>query len=284
MKALECTKTLAEGCYDVFFTETKDAGKTWTEPIPVPRPQKNDAIHRTCPKILHLLELDRLIIAYSLHAQNTIRYELATVARPSGSSILTSEVKIEYWTYPIYDMTFAYAKFGTEIQIYLFVNTYKKIERFTSTNSGVFWVYNFIRGDSTNYTYAVANSWEKDQIYIASLGANGIFIIHWRESDLTWHQRQIKLTKNMTNYRPLAVNMLNMTHTLLITAPIGNEGVATKLYDTEYEYITDLRSPAPESPYMDANALIFKNTTKVRVFHKIDGDLYASSFSYTEKS
>jgi len=80
---------------DVFFLESKDDGKTWSQPAAVPRDDMNDPRGRFNPQIVATdADSPRLCIAYFRAEFADEEGDICLVCRPPGSSIFNKESAI----------------------------------------------------------------------------------------------------------------------------------------------------------------------------------------------
>eukprot|EP00829_Urostomides_striatus_P001655 TRINITY_DN1181_c0_g1_i8.p1 TRINITY_DN1181_c0_g1~~TRINITY_DN1181_c0_g1_i8.p1 ORF type:complete len:228 (-),score=34.22 TRINITY_DN1181_c0_g1_i8:64-747(-) len=221
MKAYECDQNSVDGCFDIFFTESSNGGKTWSVPIPVPRTGMELPLNRTNPKILAINETQQILITYTSLKTGPMNYGVYIVTRPFNSSTLTPERNIGFLPNPVYDLTLTYAILSNQVHLDLFCLSSLQILNFNSKTNGEIWqLTTFLKGPS-NYLYSISPSWEKDELYMLTIDEKDGLAIRWKEEDLSWHVRPLKHNVSVTGYRPLVVSLPNMKHSMQITAAIG---------------------------------------------------------------
>lgn len=87
----ECNRDDRSKCSDIFFSESKNGGISWTTPIRVGREDMNDPVNRDFPRLLYVKETGRIYIFYSRFDDEKHSYVIGYVTKPAGSIILTKE-------------------------------------------------------------------------------------------------------------------------------------------------------------------------------------------------
>ncbi len=86
----------AQGCRDIFFVESADGGKTWSQSTVVPRQNMSDIANRQYPSLLYIKEKDRLAIFYAKDKPTDGQgKDVYCVTRVSGSKVFRDEHVIQ---------------------------------------------------------------------------------------------------------------------------------------------------------------------------------------------
>eukprot|EP01022_Parablepharisma_sp_SALTPOND_P033392 TRINITY_DN88633_c0_g1_i1.p1 TRINITY_DN88633_c0_g1~~TRINITY_DN88633_c0_g1_i1.p1 ORF type:complete len:428 (-),score=10.20 TRINITY_DN88633_c0_g1_i1:25-1308(-) len=278
MGATECSMSQSDGCMDVYFMESSDSGRSWSPPVAVPRTRMNDDVQRWYPKIVSVVEKSRLFIVF-LKQWGSSSPTIAYVSRPAQSSIFTNEANIDSWS-NLHDIGFTYTVKGNDVYLHIVCSYGDRLIRYVSNN---YWTSRntyTIRSDSRKYLFSLSATPERDNYYMTSMGENSQFMVHWLESDLSWHDKKLKIVSKPDGFRPVVVGLQGTNHNMLFTSTVGSERMSTYSFNTDYEFFEDLKDPAPVFSHPDAGAIATKDVVKVWVAHSIGNDLYASTYSY----
>jgi len=60
----QCANGEGSGCFEIFFTETKNNGNTWTKPMMIPHEDPKDIVDRKGPKTLWVKAYKQIVISY----------------------------------------------------------------------------------------------------------------------------------------------------------------------------------------------------------------------------
>ena len=85
-----CSEKGTEYCYDIYFTESTDAGLTWDKWHQVERDNMDDIIRRLGETTVYVQETGRLFIFYSIGSYEHVN-GVAFVTRPKGSAVFSRE-------------------------------------------------------------------------------------------------------------------------------------------------------------------------------------------------
>jgi hypothetical protein len=59
-----CAGGVSTGCYEIFFTESKDGGATWSTPVMIQHSNPSDVIDRKGPRMIYVKESKQVFITY----------------------------------------------------------------------------------------------------------------------------------------------------------------------------------------------------------------------------
>jgi hypothetical protein len=60
----DCNKTDRSGCYEIFFTNSRDSGNTWSKPIMIEHKERNDIMDRKGPRVIYLPYNKQIFLTY----------------------------------------------------------------------------------------------------------------------------------------------------------------------------------------------------------------------------
>lgn len=287
MRTQECIDSVStDGCYDIFFTESINAGRNWSIPVALPR-VNNTASHRTSPTILSITEKKTILIAFTRWIPEAKNHSVMIVTR-DASGVFAPEVYLGNWSYYISRIAFKYSMVKQDPVYYLLFQKEESIlSRFVSEDGGKKWIETHLRDDSPFYRYAMTESWEKDQLYIVSIGNDSKFQLHWVElnasNPLSWHTRKWEFLQKSPAFRPLLINLPGQNHKIMFTAILTSNNPSIYIFDTEYETMKELHIPAPLSSWEAASTNIVGGNY-VRVIYNLTSKVCAYSVRYVMNS
>lgn len=95
-KVEECSEQEKRGCSDIYFSESED-GETFSAPIPIPRPDMNDAVNRFEFDTIVSWVNHRIWIVYLAGAgDDTKNAKLTMTTRPPNSKVFSNEVSLNH--------------------------------------------------------------------------------------------------------------------------------------------------------------------------------------------
>ena len=271
----ECGKK-GDGCYDVYFVESKNNGKDWTKAVQIPRHNMSDTTHRSGPKIMLINEKARLMIAFTRYSHDEKKYQIATATRANQSSIFANEIVIDaYWSSPLTNKTLTYTVSETEVTAHIILEPkgYCFQERYSNDYGRTWKVSCLISGH--NIMYSMAPSWNHTSICMASLNDDGEFTMSWLKHDNQWDQADFDVTGY--EFNPVIASVPNTNNTFLFTGQVKGDKVSTYTFNTDDQSLTDLQQTAPAHPYHEASTALHESATKIRILHYIGADLYMST-------
>ena len=116
----DCNADDTSGCFEIFFTESKDGGKIWSKPVMIPHDEPNDQRDRKGPRLIYVKETKQVFMTYQRNGPMayTIRREDGAFSKEAAFpfSMTTAYQSIVYtltdtqvpmlhffyvnWTYP----------------------------------------------------------------------------------------------------------------------------------------------------------------------------------------
>ncbi len=279
MRSTSCAGGLNEGCYDVFFMETKDNGETWTEPAPVNH-AVNDGYNRYMPSIISVPSTKRLHIVYVQGSPRTKGEFIYHNTRASGSIVFGPAKAIGAW--PSIESLFLghMVKGASPVLVLVCECVGTKLQFYYSLNGGNSFSSFKVREDAKAYSLSFSmDYYNHEQIYLVSLGDNGKHMIHWFDRNLAWHTRELTYYK-VDGFRPLIATVPNVSNTVLLTGAMEHSAVSTYVFNTEFESLKDNGDAAPVKMMGVSCGFATKSSYQVRAAHAIGTDLYTSAYTF----
>lgn len=123
-------------CQDIYFSESRDSGATWTTPIAVPRSNMHDRIDRHYAKLL-VTRTGRLWIFYRTGGHFNVPF--AYVVRAPGSATFTNEVILPL---RIFTASVNYNEYNGQGIISIYFSTNESITqyRYYTLNNAIKWI------------------------------------------------------------------------------------------------------------------------------------------------
>ena len=170
-----------KNCNDIFFSESKNNGDSWSSPIVVPRKDMNDKVERLNPQFL-ISKNERIWIFYTKARTNDA--PCTYVTRSPGASVFSTEKDL-----PINVSTTISVVYNANMNkefIDIFYYSYKegKVLKYYTANNGITWegpmdIYNCCEGKSVT-TLPHNSYWTSP--YLFAVCIDGEYVTTLRES------------------------------------------------------------------------------------------------------
>ena len=268
-----CKENDVNGCIDVFYMESSDAGKTWTQPRAVPRANMKDAVMRTMPKILFMEESRRLFIFYYRVGEAG---EICQVARPDGSSIFNNEAVVYHNDYPITRLQVTSTSAWGETNIHVVFVVLYWMAWIRSNNNGISWEgAEGIRYVKPDVLYSITPSYLRDTVFIASSDQR-VFTLTTIDYDFII-EHMLEKFDNKQGYNAFVCMVPGANGQVVLTGNAQTQNVTTYMFDNGMHKLNDTKFTPPMNPYPDGGIRVEDTLFIVSVLHAVDNDLYLSS-------
>jgi hypothetical protein len=286
MRLYECNNESTGGCFDLYYLETTDGGKTWSLPKQIAHSNLTDAYQRTGPVILGIPENKSTSLIFTRKFNDNANFSVMLSKRVQGNPQFTYEQFMGNWTSRISDVSFKYslAKSASVVLHLLFQKDNANLSRFMSVNNGFNWTETIIRNDSSTYLYSMSGCWERDQIYIASYVPHKPYQIDYLETTpdgiLSWDSFIPNFNGFNQYFEPVISDLPGVSHAALFTAVPKTDAVVTFIFTSENEGLRDME-PAPVAGFRIA-AYNHTGGAKVRLIHSVSNAAYMSSYKFVD--
>ena len=275
-----CTSSTPEGCVDVYFTETKNEGADWSEPVAISRAGMTDVKDRWNPKLISVYQKNRLFLAFLKGEYNDKTPDLFISSRPDQSKVFNNEMDTDISPDGTnFDFTYTFSTSFTLLHIVLKDNDMTGLIRFTSQNNGVSWKSWHVRRTEHDFTFSMSATPDRRELYVLSLNNVNTLGIYWVNTDLMWFEESYTLKSQPAGYKVALAAISGYTHKAIIMAPLEIDDSQTILFDSKEQTMTDLKDNAPlylnpETRYFNVNGVI-----GFRVLIEKDGNLYTATYT-----
>lgn len=284
-KSNNCNNAGTDGCFDIFFQESLDAGKTWTAPITVPHPS-SDIIDRIQPTIVAVTETSRIGISYIAHVfPNIYSTALFTTRAPNSKVFAKESTILDHWDWRQFDnmtMTYQIVKEQVIFRVFFYLEG-GFITNFESMNNGNTWKKDLFLSFAFSYKFSAVSSNNKQEVYIVAAANYSHTFIFWIGSSLKWkwfmhyHERTTGVA-----YSPLALVLPNESHSFILTHfRRSSMSVGTIRFNSNTETLFEVDPNGPYTSYKTGGSFLRGTNSIAHVLHNIGGDLYLSTYTVT---
>lgn len=271
-----CGKESRDGCMDIYYTESLDAGATWTHPRQAPRKDLNDPVHRTSPQALHISETGRTFIFYLVPGEDINR--INSVTKSKGSSVFSPESAVYSNRYAFSKLKAQYINQWDTITIYVGYECLYWFSIVYTSDNGISWSKPKAKQFVTKrLQYVMTRPVTADNLFLAVMDLGLLTLSVVDDEGVTTSSSFYHLGEFL-GHKPLVTAYPEDGVRYLVSAQRKGRSQSTHIYNVGQKLLTDIRVAAPFS-CSDKAVLTKGQRFLVSVLHNVTADLYISTLS-----